>query len=105
MFDDDNREVLQDDQGLEFIGLLRGKFKSKQATLIGTGAIIGEDLVLTAAHNVCQINPKLFKKYKEYLQSTLTSSLSITSTVDTSKSMSLEETISEFKHVEFVEWM
>jgi V8-like Glu-specific endopeptidase len=92
VFDEDERQPVEESSALEFIGLIRAKFKSKPTTLIGTGAIISEDLVLTAAHNLCQINGRLFRKYKEYLQSTLASSLQ--SSLDGSRSLTLEETIS-----------
>jgi V8-like Glu-specific endopeptidase len=56
--DDDERQAVGEDSALKFIGLIRGKFASNRGVHIGTGAIIGEDLVLTAAHNVCSINSK-----------------------------------------------
>lgn len=99
--DEDNRQVLQGSDTLEFIGLIRGKFKSNPAPYIGTGAIISDNLILTAAHNVCRINTNKLRKYKEHLQSNLASTLASTysSTASISSSPSPEEVMKEFKHV------
>ena len=107
----DDRKVLEENKTIPFIGLIRGKFKSQPNCIIGTGALISEDLVLTVAHNVCTINKKQFKKYKEHLQSSfisstngLRSTANLTETQN-SNQMSLDETINEFKHVEFADWL
>lgn len=107
----DDRKVLEEKNTIPFIGLIRGKFKSDPSCFIGTGAIISEDLVLTAAHNICKISEKKFKKYKEYLQSSFISSTNglkstenVTGTLKSAQ-MSLEQTISEFKHAEYAEWL
>ena len=107
----DDRRALEEKNTIPFIGLIRGKFKSQPGCFIGTGALISEDLVLTAAHNICTINTRQFKKYKEYLQSSFISSTnalrsteSVSGTVNSAQ-MSLDQTISEFKHAEYAEWL
>lgn len=107
----DDRKELDEKNTIPFIGLIRGKFKSQSGCFIGTGALISEDLVLTAAHNLCTINSRQFKKYKEYLQSSFISSTnglrsteSVTGTLNSAQ-MSLDQTINEFKHAEYAEWL